>query len=148
MTSTLAKTPNCCQIIKGLSLTLMTLTPSSRLATKFEVINVQKLKLFLEEEDSETDTHFKDLNFNDVQFNSPITRTHTKLINYKNAVQVALSILKNREETENEIDIFSMCEILFDQSNLQCCKRSPKKLSNKIFFKGAAIVKAAIVKIF
>jgi hypothetical protein len=40
-----------------------------------KVINVQKLKLFLQENKREKDNKCEDLNFNDVQFEGPITRT-------------------------------------------------------------------------
>jgi hypothetical protein len=63
-----------------------------KIANKVKVINVQKLELFLQEEDSEKDTHFEDLNSNDVRFDHTITRACAKLIDYKNAVQLALSI--------------------------------------------------------
>ncbi len=82
------------------------------------MLNFEKLKLFLEEINGEKDTHFRDLNFNELQFNGPVTRTHAKLIDYKNAVQLALSILKEEEEAENETDIFAMCEIPFDQCHI------------------------------
>jgi hypothetical protein len=49
------------------------------IGNKIKLINMQKLKLFLEEEDSEKDTHFEDLNFNENQFDGPITRTPVKL---------------------------------------------------------------------
>jgi hypothetical protein len=63
-----------------------------KIGNKIKVINVQKLKIFLQEEHSVKDTHNEDLNFNDAQFDGPITRTRAKLIDYKNAAQFALSI--------------------------------------------------------
>jgi len=46
---------------------------------------------------SENDTILQELNFNDAHLNSPVTRAHTKSINFKNAVQLTFSILKIRE---------------------------------------------------
>jgi hypothetical protein len=46
-----------------------------KIGNKVKVINVQKLKLFLQENKREKDNKCEDLNFNDVQFEGPITRT-------------------------------------------------------------------------
>jgi hypothetical protein len=53
------------------------------LATKSKVLNVNKLKLFLQELTSEKDTTKQELNFNNVPTDGPITRACAKLINYK-----------------------------------------------------------------
>jgi hypothetical protein len=80
-----------------------------KVGNKIKVLNVEKLKLLLQEK-SDTDTHFEELNFNDAQFDGP--GTGAKLIKYKEAAQLALTLLKNEEEEEN---IDAMCDILFDQ---------------------------------
>jgi hypothetical protein len=59
----------------------------------------------------------------------PITRTSTKLIEYKNAAQLALSILKNEEEAENEIN--AMCDIPFDQCPICNAEKDYQKYPNK-----------------
>jgi hypothetical protein len=69
-----------------------------KVGNKIKVLNVEKLKLFLEENNGEMDTQFEDLNFNDAQFDRPITRTHAKLIKFKEAAQLALTLLKKRRK--------------------------------------------------
>jgi hypothetical protein len=76
-----------------------------KIGNKIKVLNVNKLKLFLEEQSSETDTELQDLNFNDYHTDGPITRARARLINYKNAAHLALLMLK--EEGVEDIDIFS-----------------------------------------
>ncbi len=60
-----------------------------KFSNKFKVLNIEKIKLFLEEDThhSENDTHVKKFNSNDIQFYYPMKRTPAKLINHKNAVQ-------------------------------------------------------------
>jgi hypothetical protein len=50
----------------------------------------------------ENDTILQELNFNDAHLNSPVTRAHTKSINFKNAVQLTFSILKNEKERKKD----------------------------------------------
>jgi hypothetical protein len=76
-----------------------------KIGNKIKVLNVNKLKLFLEEQSSETDTELQDLNFNDCHTDGPITRACARLINYKNAAHLALLML-NKDSGE-DIDIFS-----------------------------------------
>jgi len=56
------------------------------------VLNVEKLKIFLEETKSDTDTNFEGLNFKYTPIDGPIIRTQAKLIKYKEPVQLALLI--------------------------------------------------------
>jgi hypothetical protein len=74
-----------------------------------KVLYVEKLKLFLGETKSDTDNYFVELNFNGAQFDRPITRMRAKLIKYKEAAQLALTMLKNEEEDD------AMCDNPFDQ---------------------------------
>jgi hypothetical protein len=53
---------------------------------------VEKLKIFLEETKSDTDTNFEGLNFKYTPIDGPIIRTQAKLIKYKEPVQLALLI--------------------------------------------------------
>jgi len=71
---------------------------------KIKVLNMNKLKLFLQEHNIDTDTELQDLTFNDYQSDKLITRSHAKLINYKNAAQLALLMLN--EEGGDYSDIF------------------------------------------
>jgi hypothetical protein len=57
------------------------------------VLNVNKLKLFLQEKMSETDSNLLDLNFHDYHTDGSITRARARLINYKNVVHLALLML-------------------------------------------------------
>ncbi len=65
-----------------------------RLNNKIKILNVNKLKLFLQENENDQEQTFLDYNFNDSSSDKPLTRAHSKLINYKNAVQLALLMLK------------------------------------------------------
>ncbi len=84
-----------------------------KINNKFKVLNVNKLKLFLQENNSEIDTQLQDLNFNDYSSDKPLTRTCAKLINYKIAALLALSMLgeevgEEYSDIEGEID--SLCD--------------------------------------
>ncbi len=65
-----------------------------KINNKIKVLNVNKLKINLQENRSYIDTELQDLNFNDFYTDKPITCTHATLINYKNADQLALLMLK------------------------------------------------------
>jgi hypothetical protein len=54
---------------------------------------VNKLKLFLQEHESDPHQTFLDYNFNDSSSDKPLTRTRAKLINYKNADKLVLLML-------------------------------------------------------
>jgi hypothetical protein len=60
-----------------------------KLNNKIKILNVNKLKLFLQEHESEQNQTFLDYDFNDSSSDKPLTRAHAKLINYKNAAQLA-----------------------------------------------------------
>ena len=57
-----------------------------KIGNKIKALKVNKLKFFLKDTSSETDTYLQDLNINENQNDVPITRARAKLINYKNAV--------------------------------------------------------------
>jgi hypothetical protein len=65
-----------------------------RLNNKIKILNVNKLKLFLQEHESDQNQTFLDYNFSDSSSDKPLTRAGAKLINYKNAAQLALLMLK------------------------------------------------------
>ncbi len=67
-----------------------------KLNNKIKILNVNKLKLFLQEHENDQDQTFLDYNFNDSSSEKPLTRARAKLINYKNAAQLALSMLKEK----------------------------------------------------
>ena len=64
-----------------------------KINNKIKVLNVNKLKLFLQENDNDINTELQDLNFNVLSSDKPLTRTRAKLINYKNEAQMALIML-------------------------------------------------------
>jgi hypothetical protein len=61
-----------------------------KINNKIKILNVNKLKLFLQNNESEADKTFLDYDFNDTSSDKPLTRARAKLINYKNAAQLAL----------------------------------------------------------
>ncbi len=65
-----------------------------KIKNKIKILNVNKLKIFLQEHVSDQDQTFLDYNFNDSSSERPLTRARAKLINYKNAAQLALLMLK------------------------------------------------------
>ncbi len=80
-----------------------------KINNKIEILNVNNLKLFLQNEDSEENQTFLDYNFNDNSSDKPLTRSWAKLINYKNAAQLALLML-NEEGGSSECEaIDSLC---------------------------------------
>jgi hypothetical protein len=80
-----------------------------KLNNKIKILNINKLKLFLQEHDNDENQTFLDCNFNDPSSDKPLTRACAKLINYKNAAQLALLMLKE-EGGSSDIDIVdSLC---------------------------------------
>jgi hypothetical protein len=73
---------------------------------------VNKLKLFLKEHESEEKTTFLDYNFNDAADDKLLTRACAKLINYKNAAQLALLMLKEEGGSSDLETIDSLCSEL------------------------------------
>jgi transcription elongation factor len=65
-----------------------------KLNNKIKILNVNKLKLFLQENESDQNQTFLEYDFNDSSCDKPLTRARAKLINYKNAAQLALLMLK------------------------------------------------------
>jgi hypothetical protein len=65
-----------------------------KINNKIKILNVNKLKLFLQEHERDKEQTFLDYNFNDSSSDMPLTRARAKLINYKNAAQLALLMLK------------------------------------------------------
>ncbi len=65
-----------------------------KLNNKIKIFNVNKLKLFLQEHESDQNQTFLEYDFNDSSSDKPLTRARAKLINYKNAAQLALLMLK------------------------------------------------------
>ncbi len=64
-----------------------------KINNKIQVLNMNKHKLFLQDNEGEENQTFLDYNFNDNLSDKPLTRARTKLINYKNAAQLALLML-------------------------------------------------------
>jgi len=64
-----------------------------KINNKIKVLNVKKLKLFLQDNEGEENQTFLDYNFNDNLSDKQLTRARAKLINYKNTVQLALLML-------------------------------------------------------
>jgi hypothetical protein len=54
-----------------------------KINNKIKILNVIKLKLFLQENESDQEQTFLDYNFNDSSSDKPLTRARAKLINYK-----------------------------------------------------------------
>ncbi len=80
-----------------------------KLNNKIKIINVNKLKLFLQEHESDQKQTFLDYNFNDAANDKPLTRARTKLINYKNAAQLALLMLEEEGGSSDSETIDSLC---------------------------------------
>jgi hypothetical protein len=81
-----------------------------KINNKIKILNVNKLKIFLQDNESENEQTFLDYNFNDAASDKPLTPARAKLINYKNAAQLALLMLKEEEETSDFEKIDSMCD--------------------------------------
>jgi hypothetical protein len=80
-----------------------------KIGNKIKVLNVNKLKLFFEEQSSETDTKLQDLDFNDYHTDGPITRARARLINYKEAAQLALLMLNEEGGSSDSNFVDSLC---------------------------------------
>jgi len=75
-----------------------------KIGNKIKVLNVNKLKIFLHEQNSETEANLQDLNFNISPTDGPITHAQAKLINYTNSAHLALLMLI--KEGGDNSDIF------------------------------------------
>jgi hypothetical protein len=80
-----------------------------KINNKIKVLNINKLKLFLQESDNCNNPEMRDLNFNDFSSDKPLTRARAKLINYKNVAQLALIMLNKESESDIEVEIDSLC---------------------------------------
>ncbi len=80
-----------------------------KINNKIKILNVNKLKLFLQENESDQEQTFLDYNFNDSSSDKPLTHARAKLINYKNAAQLALLMLKEESEYSDFETIDSLC---------------------------------------
>jgi hypothetical protein len=80
-----------------------------KINNKFKILNVNKLKLFLQEPESDQEQTFLDYNFNESSSDKPLTRALAKLINYKNAAQLALLMLKEEGGSSDFETIDSLC---------------------------------------
>jgi hypothetical protein len=80
-----------------------------KINNKIKILNVNKLKLFLQNDETEEIQTFLDFNFNDNSSDKPHTRARAKLIKYKEAAQLALLML-NEEGGSSEFEtIDSLC---------------------------------------
>jgi hypothetical protein len=101
-----------------------------KLNNKIKILNVNKLKLFLQEHESDQEQTFLNYDFNDAASDKPLTRARAKLINYKNAAQLALLMLKEEEGSSNfeTIDsLFSVACPSCDTENDYFKLNSPKR---------------------
>jgi hypothetical protein len=63
----------------------------------------------MQEHESDQEQTFLDYNFNNSSSDKPLTRAHAKLINYKNAEQLALLMLKEEGGSSDFETIDSLC---------------------------------------
>jgi hypothetical protein len=80
-----------------------------KLNNKIKILNVNKLKLFLQEHESDQEQTFLDYDFNDTSSDKPLTQARAKLINYKNAAHLALLMLKEEGGSSDFETIDSLC---------------------------------------
>jgi hypothetical protein len=82
-----------------------------KINNKIKVLNMNKFKLFLQEEHSEINTDLQDLNFQNFWSDMTLTRARATLINYKNAAQLELIKLNEEGGTDDmEMEIDSLCD--------------------------------------
>jgi hypothetical protein len=79
-----------------------------KLNNKIKILNMNKLKLFLQEHESDQEQTCLDYNFNDISSDKPLTPARAKLINYKNAAHLALLMMKEEGASSDfeTIDFF------------------------------------------
>jgi hypothetical protein len=97
-----------------------------KINNKIKILNVNKLKIFHQNEEDEENQKFLDYNFNDNSSDKPLTRARAKLINYKNAAQLALLMLKE-EGGSSDYD--------FDFVDSLCSEPCPSCDSENEYFK-------------
>jgi hypothetical protein len=81
-----------------------------KINNKIKILNVNKLKIFLRNTENEESQTFLDNNFNDNSSDKPLTRARAKLINYKNAAQLALLMLEEEVGSSDFDFIDSLCD--------------------------------------
>ncbi len=84
-----------------------------KINNKIKVLYVNKLKLFLQETSEYIVNNPQDLNFQNFSNDKPLTNAHAKLINYKNAAQLALLMLNEKGGDYSDIlieNIDSVCD--------------------------------------
>ncbi len=80
-----------------------------KINNKIKVLNVNKLKLFLQNKESNEAQTFLDYDFNENISDKLLTRARAKLINYKNAAQLALLMLNEEGGAKDSETIDSLC---------------------------------------
>ncbi len=80
-----------------------------KLNNKIKILNVNKLKLFLQENDSDQQQTFLGYDFNEASSDKPLTCAHSKLFNHKNAAQLALLMLNEEGGSSDLKQCDSMC---------------------------------------
>jgi hypothetical protein len=80
-----------------------------KINNKIKILNFNKLKLFLQEHESDQNQTFLDYDFNDSSSDKPLTRAIARLINYTNAAQLALLMLKEESGSSDFDTIDSLC---------------------------------------
>jgi hypothetical protein len=97
------------------------------------VLNVNKIKLFLQDSDSDLKTDLNDLNFNDFSSDMPLMRARAKFINYKNPAQLALIMLYEEGGTDySEIDSLCNGPCASCDSESDYLKLNPPKRNSRI----------------
>ncbi len=80
-----------------------------KINNKIKILNMNKIKIFLQDNDSEEDKTFLDYDFNDASSEKPLTPAGAKLIKYKNAAQLALLMLNEEGGSSDCDNIDSLC---------------------------------------
>ncbi len=80
-----------------------------KINNKIKILNVNKLKFFLKNEESTENQTFLDYNFNDNSNDQLLTRARAKLIKYKDAAQLALLMLNEKGGSSDLDFVDSLC---------------------------------------
>jgi hypothetical protein len=86
---------------------------------KIKVLNLNKLKTFLQKTSDSIGNNPQDLNFQNFANDKPLTRARAKLINYKNTAKLALSML-NEESGEFSVILIENIDSLCDKQSVAC----------------------------
>jgi hypothetical protein len=103
-----------------------------KLNNKIKILNVNKLKLFLQEHESDQNQTFLEYDFNDSSSDKPLTRARAKLINYKNAAKLAFLMLKE-EGGYSDFEPSASCD--FDNIDSLCSEPCPSCDTENEYFK-------------